>query len=123
MYSILLKSSQRPKTKRKMVTQRVKTQIVPYQFKKNLKSLAMANFLSLVLHQCKSIVSLIIFNRKAPKLTKKSSAGVVRVNHENLIDPQVLAKILEIQRRNEFQSTLQMSQVGTCGIPSLWCST
>ena len=54
MYSIHLKSLQKLKTKREMAMQRVKTQIVPYQSKKNLKSQAMANFLSLVLHQCKS---------------------------------------------------------------------
>ena len=37
-------------------------------------------------------------NPAAPKLTKKSSAGVVRVNHENLIEPKILLRILEAQK-------------------------
>ena len=78
--------------------QKVRTQIAPSLSKSNQKSQRLANFQSLALPQCKSVIYLNIYNRKAPKLTKKSSAGVVRVNHENLIDPQVLSQILEIQR-------------------------
>ena len=73
--------------RKRMAMQKAKTQIAPSLSKISQKSQRLANFQSLALPQCKSVIYLTIYNRKAPKLTKKSSAGVVRVNHENLIDP------------------------------------
>ena len=55
-------------------------------------------------------------------MTKKSS-GTVRVNTDNLIVKSTLDRILEIQVQDNYQTTLQIQQIGLCGVPSLWAST